>query len=208
MSAHYKAKIVGYTDRLNTILVPEKFLQQANEKYGTTTKKLPSRLILETKAGKGDSALLDYLKKNGYKVEGDSETLRLQALVHGILWVVISIGGIVSLLAFFLLMISIQLLIEKNKEKFVNLFSLGYSIRKISAPYLLLVGCIDALVWGFAAGVVSLVYPFLFDFISVISPDLQLASLFPLWGFAIGIAVVFILLHRWMILRQVRSICR
>jgi hypothetical protein len=208
MSAHYKAKIVGYTDRLNTILVPEKFLQQANEKYGTTTKKLPSRLILETKAGKGDSTLLDYLKKNGYKVEGDSETLRLQALVHGILWVVIGIGGIVSLLAFFLLMISIQLLIEKNKEKFVNLFSLGYSIRKISAPYLLLVGCIDALVWGFAAGVVSLVYPFLFDFISVISPDLQLASLFPLWGFAIGIAVVFILLHRWMILRQVRSICR
>lgn len=208
MKKHYRAKIVGYTDRLNTILVPEKFLLQANEKYGTTASKLPSRLILETKAGRGDSALLEYLKRNGYKVEGDADTLRLQALVHGILWVVIGIGGIVSLLAFFLLMISIQLLIEKNKEKFVNLFSLGYSIRKISAPYILLVASIDALVWGTAAGVVSLLYPLLFGFFSAISPDLQLASLFPLWGFAVGFAVAFILLHRWMILRQLQGICK
>ena len=105
-------------------------------------------------------------------------------------------------------MISIQLLIEKNKEKFVNLFSLGYSIRKISAPYILLVASIDALVWGTAAGVVSLLYPLLFGFFSAISPDLQLASLFPLWGFAVGFAVAFILLHRWMILRQLQGICK
>lgn len=208
MTAHYRAKIVGYTDRLNTILVPQNFLRQANEKFGKKAEKSPSRLILETQAGGGEGDLLKYIEKSGYKVEGDAENHRLQALVHGILWVVIGIGSIVSVLAFFLLMISIQLLIEKNKEKFVNLFSLGYTIRKISAPYLIMVAVIDALVWLVAASIVSLVYPHLFSFFSAISPDLKLASLFPLWGFAVGFAVIFILLHRWVILRQLRGICK
>lgn len=204
----YRAKVLGFTDRFNTILVPKKFLDQANEVYGKEVQPQPSRLVLETKAGRGDGALLDYFKKKGYRIEGDDETLRLQTLVNGVLWVVIGIGGIVSVLAFFLLLISIQLLIEKNKDKFVNLYSLGYTIRQIALPYLLLVAGVDALVWLIAVLSVSIIYPPLFQFISVISPDLQLVSLLPLWCFALAFALVFILLHRWVILNQLRGICK
>ena len=204
----YRAKVLGFTDRFNTILVPKRFLDQANEVYGKEVQPQPSRLVLETKAGRGDGALLDYFKKKGYRIEGDDETLRLQTLVNGVLWVVIGIGGIVSVLAFFLLLISIQLLIEKNKDKFVNLYSLGYTIRQIALPYLLLVAGVDTLVWLIAVLSVSIIYPPLFQFISVISPDLQLVSLLPLWGFALAFALVFILLHRWVILNQLRGICK
>lgn len=204
----YRAKVLGFTDRFNTILVPKRFLDQANEVYGKEVQPQPSRLVLETKAGRGDGALLDYFKKKGYRIEGDDETLRLQTLVNGVLWVVIGIGGIVSVLAFFLLLISIQLLIEKNKDKFVNLYSLGYTIRQIALPYLLLVAGVDALVWLIAVLSVSIIYPPLFQFISVISPDLQLVSLLPLWCFALAFALVFILLHRWVILNQLRGICK
>jgi hypothetical protein len=204
----YRAKVLGFTDRFNTILVPKKFLDQANEVYGKEVQPQPSRLVLETKAGRGDGALLDYFKKKGYRIEGDDETLRLQTLVNGVLWVVIGIGGVVSVLAFFLLLISIQLLIEKNKDKFVNLYSLGYTIRQIALPYLLLVAGVDTLVWLIAVLSVSIIYPPLFQFISVISPDLQLVSLLPLWCFALAFALVFILLHRWVILNQLRGICK
>ena len=204
----YRAKVLGFTDRFNTILVPKRFLDQANEVYGKEVQPQPSRLVLETKAGRGDGALLDYFKKKGYRIEGDDETLRLQTLVNGVLWVVIGIGGVVSVLAFFLLLISIQLLIEKNKDKFVNLYSLGYTIRQIALPYLLLVAGVDALVWLIAVLSVSIIYPPLFQFISVISPDLQLVSLLPLWCFALAFALVFILLHRWVILNQLRGICK
>lgn len=204
----YRAKVLGFTDRFNTILVPKRFLDQANEVYGKEVQPQPSRLVLETKAGRGDGALLDYFKKKGYRIEGDDETLRLQTLVNGVLWVVIGIGGIVSVLAFFLLLISIQLLIEKNKDKFVNLYSLGYTIRQIALPYLLLVAGVDTLVWLIAVLSVSIIYPPLFQFISVISPDLQLVSLLPLWCFALAFALVFILLHRWVILNQLRGICK
>ena len=207
-TATYRAKVLGFTDRFNTILVPKKFLDQANEIYGKEVKPQPSRLVLETKAGRGDGQLLEYFKQKSYRIEGDDETLRLQTLINGVLWVVIGIGSVVSVLAFFLLLISIQLLIEKNKDKFVNLFSLGYSIRQIAAPYLLMVATVDTLVWIFAVFLVSLCYPYLFNFISIISPGVALASLFPLWGIALGFSLVFTLLHRWVIMRQLRKICK
>lgn len=208
MTATYQARVVGYSDRLNTILVPEEFLKQANAKFSSEAQTQPACLILKTKSGRNDTALLETFKKKGYRVEGNADNLRLQALVNGILYVFIGIGSIVSTLAFFLLLISIQLLIEKNKDKFVNLYSLGYTIRQIAYPYILLVAGVDTLVWLMAITVVSIVYPFLFDFIAVISPGTELASFFPLWGMALGFAAIFALLHRWVIMRQLRRICK
>lgn len=203
----YNARIVGYTDRLNTILVPESFLKEANDRFATTSNEAPSRLIVTVNSDKGKNDFLDFLAQKGYRIEGDTESLKLQTLVNGILWVVIGIGGIVSILAFLLLLISILLLIEKNREKFVNLYSMGYSVPQIARPYTILVAMVDGIVWLIAIALVSLAYPRLFAFISVISPDLQLASLLPLWLVAVAFAVVFILFHRWMIIRQLRKIC-
>lgn len=204
----YQARIVGYTDRLNTILVPETFLEQANAAFASKEAEPPSRLIVATTSKGRNTSFIDYLEQNGYSIEGDLESLRLQAVVHGILWVVIGIGSVVSVLAFVLLLISIQLLIEKNKDKFINLHSLGYSVSQIAAPYSLLIAAVDVAVWLVSACVVSLVYPELFAFISAISPDVQLASLLPLWIVAAVLALLFVVLHRIVIVRQIRRVCR
>lgn len=204
----YQARIVGYTDRLNTILVPETFLEQANAAFASKEPEPPSRLIVATTSKGRNTSFIDYLEQNGYSIEGDLESLRLQAVVHGILWVVIGIGSVVSVLAFVLLLISIQLLIEKNKDKFINLHSLGYSVSQIAAPYSLLIAAVDVAVWLVSACVVSLVYPELFAFISTISPDVQLASLLPLWIVAAVLALLFVVLHRIVIVRQIRRVCR
>ena len=204
----YRARIVGYTDRLNTILVPETFLEQANAAFASKEPEPPSRLIVATTSKGRNTSFIDYLEQNGYSIEGDLESLRLQAVVHGILWVVIGIGSVVSILAFVLLLISIQLLIEKNKDKFINLHSLGYSVSQIAAPYSLLIAAVDVAVWLVSACVVSLVYPELFAFISAISPDVQLASLLPLWIVAAVLALLFVVLHRIVIVRQIKRVCR
>ena len=204
----YQARIVGDTDRLNTLLVPETFLEQANAAFASKEPEPPSRLIVATTSKGRNTSFIDYLEQNGYSIEGDLESLRLQAVVHGILWVVIGIGSVVSVLAFVLLLISIQLLIEKNKDKFINLHSLGYSVSQIAAPYSLLIAAVDVAVWLVSACVVSLVYPELFAFISAISPDVQLASLLPLWIVAAVLALLFVVLHRIVIVRQIRRVCR
>lgn len=204
----YNARIVGYTDRLNTILVPERFLNEANAKFANGgSAEAPSRLILTISAEGGSNTFLDYLAKKGYQIEGDTENLKLQTLVNGILWVTIGIGGMVSALAFSLLIISIRLLIEKNREKFIVLYSLGYPIGLIARPYLMLTAITDAFVWFIAATLVSIAYPPLFAFISVISPNLQTASLLPLWVVATVSAAIFVIIHRLIIIRAVRQVC-
>lgn len=204
----YTARIVGFTDRLNTVLVPDDFLKDANMKYMGVEAGAPSRLIVALSSEGDNNSFLEFIDKKGYSIEGNTESLKLQALVHGILWVVIGIGGIISILAFLLLLISILLLIEKNKDKFINLHSLGYTISEMASPYILLVIAVNAVVWILAAIIVNIFYPQLFSFFETISPDLRLASFLPMWLSAIALAGGFIMIHRAIILRQLKKITR
>lgn len=204
----YDARIVGFTDRLNTILVPDEFLQSANAAYSTKAEKRPSRLIVESSPSADSHQLLDYFSERGYMIEGNADTLKMKSFVYGLLIVVMLIGTIISLLAFLLLMISILLLIEKNKEKFINLHSLGYSIRQISMPYTVLVVVANSVVWIVSATIISVAYPQLSSFITLIAPDFQHASLLPCWVVALLLNLLFICLHRMVIVKQIRKATR
>lgn len=204
----YDARIVGFTDRLNTILVPDEFLQSANASYSTKANKRPSRLIVESSPSADSHQLLDYFSERGYMIEGNADTLKMKSFVYGLLIVVMLIGTIISLLAFLLLMISILLLIEKNKEKFINLHSLGYSIRQISMPYTALVIVANSVVWIVSATIISVAYPQLSSFITLIAPDFQHASLLPCWAVALLLNLLFICLHRMVIVKQIRKATR
>ena len=61
--------------------------------------------------------------------------MKIVSLVKGIAFVVILLGVVVSLLAFFLLVVSIHLLIEKNKDKNATLIALGYTHAEVCRPY-------------------------------------------------------------------------
>lgn len=204
----YDARIVGFTDRLNTILVPDEFLQSANAAYSTKAEKRPSRLIVESSPSADSHQLLDYFSERGYMIEGNADTLKMKSFVYGLLIVVMLIGTIISLLAFLLLMISILLLIEKNKEKFINLHSLGYSIRQISMPYTVLVVVANSVVWIVSTTIISVAYPQLSSFITLIAPDFQHASLLPCWAVALLLNLLFICLHRMVIVKQIRKATR
>ena len=204
----YDARIVGFTDRLNTILVPDGFLQSANAAYSTKAEKRPSRLIVESSPSADSHQLLDYFSERGYMIEGNADTLKMKSFVYGLLIVVMLIGTIISLLAFLLLMISILLLIEKNKEKFINLHSLGFSIRQISMPYTVLVVVTNSVVWIVSATIISVAYPQLSSFITLIAPDFQHASLLPCWAVALLLNLLFICLHRMVIVKQIRKATR
>ena len=204
----YDARIVGFTERLNTILVPDSFLQMANATYASKANKQPSRLVVESTPSADSHSLLQYFTDQGYVVEGSADTLKMKSFVYGLLLIVMLIGVIISLLAFLLLMISILLLIEKNKEKFINLHSLGYSIRQISMPYTVLVVVANSVVWIVSATIISVAYPQLSSFIILIAPDFQHASLLPCWAVALLLNLLFICLHRMVIVKQIRKATR
>jgi hypothetical protein len=60
--------------------------------------------------------------------------------------VVITVGAIISLLAFFILMLSIYLLLQKNREKLHSLMMLGYSPTTVGSYYSKIVCAINGCV--------------------------------------------------------------
>jgi hypothetical protein len=45
------------------------------------------------------------------------------------------VGAIICILSFYILMLSVYLLVQKNSDKLQNLLLIGYSTAKVSLPY-------------------------------------------------------------------------
>ena len=147
------ARIVGFSSRLNTVAVPEEFMEWANSTFGETTSPAPSRLIVELKQP-GDPAIKEYLAANDYEASGDNaDTGKASYFLSIVTGVVISIGVIISLLSFFILMLSIYLLLQKNRSKLSDLMLLGYPPNAVARYYCILIAGINAAVLIAAIGI-------------------------------------------------------
>ncbi|WP_295913925.1 ABC transporter permease [uncultured Alistipes sp.] len=134
----FRGRIVGLSNRLNTILVPESFIRWSNGQFGQGSEKQPSRVIVETDRAAG-AAVSDYLARKGYEAEGDrrddAKAARLLRLAAG------GVGGgglVFSAMSFYILMLSVFLLLQKNSGKMENLLLLGYAPARVALPYQLL----------------------------------------------------------------------
>ena len=139
-------RIVGFSSRLNTILVPEEFMQWSNQRYGNGGTSAPSRLIVEVNTP-GDVRISDYMDAKGYEVGGDKmNSGKANYFLSVVIGIVIAVGVLISLLSFFVLMLSIYLLLQKNTRKLQDLLVLGYSPREVSRTDVRMVLGIDGVV--------------------------------------------------------------
>ena len=202
--ATYEGKIVGFSDNLNTILVPEDFLVEANRYFTSGKEKKVTRVIVESD-GTSTDAIMEYISEHKYIVDGNGgESMRLLALVRKIIAVVIGIGLLVSLLSFFLLMISIFLMMEKNRHKNNLLHQLGYPDGRIALPYQLLAIFVDILIWGFALVAMSLIYPSMNSLIQLASPNFESMGYGTTRFLSVLLCLVFALIHVLLIRRKIR----
>lgn len=150
----YSGRVVGFSNRLNTILVPQKFMSWANPHYGANSNddnlQVASRLIVQVK-NPADENIMSYLQNNGYETDIEkldvSKTTFILKIVVGI---VMSVGLVICALAFYILMLSVFLLVEKNMSKLENLLLLGYSPARVSMPYVYLTLGLNILVFVLA----------------------------------------------------------
>lgn len=132
----FEGILVGFSSRLNTIVVPEDFMKWSNEKFGSNAIHNPSRLIVEVNSP-GDDRIGRYFSEHGYQVAGDKmNQSKAQGFLNIIVSIVIIVGIIISVLAFFILMLSIYLLLQKNTKKLQDLLVLGYSPSQVSRTYI------------------------------------------------------------------------
>lgn len=137
-------RIVGFSNRLNTIIVPQEFMDWANARYGQGTRLLPQRLIIEVNRP-GDPKIQAYMDAHHYTIAGDKATSgKAYYFLTLIISIVVVVGILISLLSFFVLMLSIYLLLQKNTKKLQDLLMLGYSPSEVSKPYIKMVLYINA----------------------------------------------------------------
>ena len=125
------SRIVGFTNELSSILVPEEFLSWANKKYGEENKEVVSQLVVKSKDGQF-GLLENYLEEK--KLESKKSQL-LIAKLKSALGVLLSIISAISLLTVFLsilvLIQYLQLILTKNDYEIRTLLRLGHSPKML-----------------------------------------------------------------------------
>lgn len=203
---HYRGRIVGFSNRLNTLLVPEHFIQQMNRSLAPELPASPTRLILELH-NPSDPAIALYLRAHSYESEGErlasSQSMYFLRLLSGI---VLGVGLLISALSAYLLLLSIYLLLQKNSRQLENLLLLGYSQRQLVWPYVLLTLVLNLLALLAALGLVLWVRGYYLEAASRLVPEELGASLLPTLLVGLGLLVGTTLVNALAIGRKVRSL--
>lgn len=142
-SDDFKGRIVGFSDRLNTILVPQEFMEWSNNRYAYDEDVNVSRIILEVENPSAPE-VQEYLAACDLVAEGEaSRGDKMQVLLTICVMVIVTIGSIFCALSIMILALSINLLLQKNVDKLKNLVLIGYAPQRVSAPYIRLTLCIN-----------------------------------------------------------------
>ena len=130
------ARIVGFTNELSSILVPEYFLNWANQKYGEKEKEVISQLVVKSKDGQF-GLLENYLEEKEFE---SKKSQLLIAKLKSTLGVLLTIISTISLLAVFLSMLVLiqylQLIMTKNDYEIRTLLRLGHAPNQLIKVFL------------------------------------------------------------------------
>ena len=122
-----QGRIVAFSDRINSVLVPKSFLDWANQNLGEVSEHGATRLFIKTKDANNPD-FLSYLDKKNYLINKDKTRLgrtkqTLQAVFSGLG----IFGLLVVVMALMLFSFYLQLLIARSRDSLQLLLLLGYS---------------------------------------------------------------------------------
>jgi hypothetical protein len=136
----FKGNIVALSDRVNSLLVPENFMNWANFYFTGDSTVSPSRVYLKTKDA-NNPQFISFLDQNNYHVNKEKIKFgRIKGLLENIVSSLGIFGVLVIVLALMLFSFYLQLMIARSKDNLQLLLTLGYSpkwlARSVSKTWL------------------------------------------------------------------------
>lgn len=186
-NASFNGKVIGFSSRVSSILVPQSFMEYTNETFAAGKHASPTRLIMEPDNSK-TKVMTSYFDKNGYEVENDKlEAEKTTYFLRLMVTMVMGVGLVISVLSFYILMLSIYLLVQKNSSKLENLLLIGYSPNRVSRPYQLLTVFLNMGVLILSLIILMLLRGQYMEIISTLFPDIDFGGMMP--AIVLGIAL-------------------
>lgn len=202
----YKGNIVGFSNRLNTILVPQSFMNWANKNFAPDAEAQPARLIIEV-SNPADSSIASYFQKKGYETEdGKLDAGKTTYFLRLIVGIVLGVGLFISILSFYILMLSIFLLLQKNTTKLESLLLIGYSPNRVALPYQILTVGLNIIVLILSVGLVCWLRSYYIESIRLLFPQLETGSLWAAVSMGILLFLIVSVINILAVKRKVLSI--
>lgn len=173
----FKGRVIGFSSRLNSILVPQKFMDWSNREFSSNDDNNPTRLIVEVD-NPADTKVTTYMDNNGYDTaDNNMDAEKISYFLKLLVTIVVAVGLIISVLSFYILMLSIYLLVQKNSTKLENLLLIGYSPSRVALPYQILTIALNFAVLIIALVALFLVRGYYMDVIVTLFPEITEGSM-------------------------------
>jgi hypothetical protein len=132
----YYGKIVGFSNRITSMIVPMSFMSFANAHYGTNSpKEEVFRLIVEVKPERL-AEFQRYLNTNSY--ETNEELLKsgkVSSLMQALLSILLILGAVMLFNAFSGFLLYLQLVVARSHYELETLLRLGFRHSRLTAWY-------------------------------------------------------------------------
>jgi hypothetical protein len=186
----FKGKVIGFSNRLSTIIVPQAFMDWSNEYFAPESHSDPTRLVVEV-GNPADENVTKYFDKKGYEVEDDKlDAEKTTYFLRMMVSMVMIVGLVISILSFYILMLSIYLLVQKNSSKLENLLLIGYSPSRVARPYQLLTVGLNLGVLLMAWALLYFVRDYYMGIIVTLFPDIDDGNMMPALALGVGLFVL------------------
>jgi hypothetical protein len=147
----FTGRIIGFSNRINSILVPENFMAFANTQYGDQADFGASRILLKV-ANPYDKTLNTYINEQGYELStGRLIGGKLGSILNAVIAALAIIGVLLMLLSTLVFVLNYQLIISKSAADITLLRQIGYRPSNIAT---ILRGSLLRLLSGIFAAVI------------------------------------------------------
>ena len=184
---YFKGKVIGFSSKHNTILVPQSFMTWSNSHFSPDSEMPPSRLILDV-TNPADQRIGTYLEEHNYELEDNNlDAEKTTYFLKLMVTLVMGVGVVISALSFYVLLLSIYLLVQKNTTKLQNLLLIGYSPSRVALPYQMLTLVLNLAVLVASFSLLLIIRGYYIDIVETLFPDLPSTGVAPTLG--IGLAL-------------------
>ncbi|MBI3239794.1 MAG: hypothetical protein HYZ43_13285, partial [Flavobacteriia bacterium] len=130
-------RIIGFTNEVSSILVPQSFMSWANKKYGIDDNQRITQVMISGK--ESEFGLVEEMLKKKHLESRNGQMVigRLKSMVGTLILIVLGISIIAVFVSGLVLIQYLQLLLSKNTYEVRTLLRLGYSPKLLTRHFFL-----------------------------------------------------------------------
>lgn len=130
-------RIIGFTNEVSSILVPQSFMRWANDKYGIDDNQRITQIMISGK--ESEFGLVEEMLKTKHLESRNGQMVigRLKSMVGTLILIVLGISIIAVFVSGLVLIQYLQLLLSKNTYEVRTLLRLGYSPKLLTRHFFL-----------------------------------------------------------------------